>query len=85
MVVDYSLGKIYKITVPGFGDYVGSTVQKFLANRRSGHVRTSRQKPTVPLYAAVTSLETGWEGIQITLLQPFPCTSKDGLLACKRF
>jgi hypothetical protein len=82
---DYQNGKIYKIT-SGDLTYIGSTCEPTLARRLAGHVgkykhwkdgKTKEKGTSLPL------IETGQ--YEITLIELFPCGSKDELTARERF
>jgi hypothetical protein len=81
---DYQRGKIYKIT-SGDLTYVGSTTEKTLARRLSGHIRdykrwkNGKKRP-------ITSFQVIDKGdYEITLLELFPCGSKDEMTARERY
>ena len=76
---NYPNGKIYKIT-NDFSDhvYIGSTCQP-LAKRFYEHKKEARRgtKHTRHLFAFAT--EHGWDRFRITLLEHYPCDSRDEL------
>ena len=81
MPVNYQDGKIYTL-VNDVNDtiYVGSTAQKYLCNRKSGHVRKAQDiTRTSPVYTAMRTL--GSDHFKIVLHHSFPCNSKDELVA----
>jgi hypothetical protein len=81
---DYINGKIYKIT-SGDLTYIGSTCEPTLARRLSGHV-TSHKLCKNGTYGKTSSfqvIETG--NYEISLLELYPCNSKDELTARERF
>jgi hypothetical protein len=82
---NYQQGKIYKITS---GDliYIGSTCEPTLARRLSGHVCSYKRWKDKKIHKITTSfhvLELG--NYEITLIELFPCGSKDELTARERF
>ena len=81
---DYQNGKIYKIT-SGDLTYIGSTCEPTLARRLAGHVSGYKRFQNGKGYN-VTSfqlIETGQ--YEITLVELYPCGSKDELHARERF
>lgn len=83
-MVNYQDGKIYKIVCNVTGKvYVGSTAQKTLAQRLSGHVagfKTQRMKDRCTSWQI---LEHG--NYDMVLLEPYPCNTKDELSSRERF
>jgi len=81
---DYSRAKIYKITA-GELTYIGSTTQPTLARRLAGHVGDYKQWKAgkMNFISSYPLIETGQ--YEITLIELFPCTSKDELTARERF
>jgi len=81
---NYQNGKIYKITS---GDiiYIGSTCEPTLARRLAKHVAnyTGFKKGKDHFISSYTLIETGQ--YEITLIELFPCGSKDELTARERF
>jgi hypothetical protein len=81
----YKYGKIYKITSEHINKiYVGSTCKKLLSQRlahhNSGYKRWNKCKSRY-----VTSYELFELGsVQITLLEAYPCNTKDELLSRER-
>jgi hypothetical protein len=77
---DYQLSKVYQIVCLTTGQkYVGSTTQKTLAERLSGHNRSFKcwKGGKDKFTTSFTILEQG--NYQIELLEAFPCNSKDEL------
>ena len=75
---DYKQGKIYKLEGGG-KFYYGSTIQS-LPQRRGDHcsdATTRRQKTKV--YAFFNSI--GWENVSISLVETYPCSTKQELLS----
>lgn len=74
----YQNGKIYKIhSLQTDKIYVGSTTEKYLSNRLSGH-NTQFKKPEKYYYC--TSFELlKYDDAQIILIENWPCKSKDEL------
>jgi hypothetical protein len=78
MVVDYQLGKIYKlVNSVNALVYVGSTCV-VLSKRLSGH-RGSANCGTTPIHTLMR--EIGADKFAIILIEKYPCTSKDELVA----
>lgn len=81
---DYSRGKIYKIT-SGDLTYIGSTTEPTLARRLADH-KSSYKKHKEGKRGGCSSfslIETGQ--YEITLVELYPCGSKDELTARERF
>lgn len=79
---DYQLGKIYQIVCLTTGQkYIGSTTQKTLAIRLSGHVSGYKYWMNGKgwFVYSYSIIEEG--NYQIELLEAFPCNSKDELNA----
>jgi len=83
-MVNYQNGKIYKITA-GELTYIGSTCEPTLARRLAGHVGGCKRwkAGTHHFYTSYPLIETGQ--YEITLVELWPCTSKDELTARERF
>jgi hypothetical protein len=81
-MVDYQQAKIYKIVI-GQEIYVGSTTKKWLRQRKQSHIGHSKwaNLQNHPLYSLVNSLPTQWKGINLELIESYPCKSKDQLYA----
>jgi len=81
---DYQQGKIYKITA-GDLTYIGSTCEPTLARRLSGHVKNYKKwkKGNCRLTTAFNLIDTG--NYEITLIELYPCNSKDELTSRERF
>ncbi len=79
-MVNYQLGKIYKI-VNDVNDivYIGSTCNPLLSTRMSQHRASSKVATTTPLYSAMNEL--GVHSFRILLIKPFPCNNKSELEA----
>jgi len=81
---DYQQGKIYKITA---GDlvYIGSTTEPTLARRLANHIKNYKQwkKGNKRLTTAFNLIDTGI--YEITLIELYPCNSKDELTSRERF
>jgi hypothetical protein len=84
-MVNYQDGKIYKIVCNETGlIYIGSTAQKTLAQRLTGHVRDYKTYLNGKTNY-VTSYQILKEGnYEIILIKDFPCESKDKLHAEER-
>lgn len=79
---DYQLSKVYQIVCLTTGQkYVGSTTQKTLAERLSGHISNFKcwKNDKGTFTTAYHVLEKN--NYQIELLETFPCNSKDELNA----
>jgi hypothetical protein len=81
MVVDYQLFKIYRIDVPQCEIYVGSTTKRYLSQRRGGHVADSKkpERSNMLLYETINISNTKWLGIQVELVESYPCNTVDEL------
>ena len=81
---DYQRGKIYKIT-SGELTYIGSTCEPTLARRLATHVGHYKQwkNGTFNKITSFQVFETG--NYEISLLELYPCNSKDELTARERF
>lgn len=76
---NYALGKVYKITGGGL-IYIGSTCEPTLARRLAGHVGSYKQGKSI---SSSMIIETGQ--YEITLIELYPCSSKDELHSRERF
>ena len=76
---NYALGKVYKITGGGL-TYIGSTCEPTLARRLAGHVGDYKQGKNI---SSRIIIETGQ--YEITLIELYPCSSRDELRARERF
>ena len=85
-MVNYNLGKIYKIKCNVTGQiYIGSTCEKTLARRLSGHVRDYK-KHLNGKYHNVSSFKVLENGnYYIVLLESVNCANNDELKAKERF
>ena len=80
MVVNYQLGKIYKIVDNTNGNiYIGSTCEPTLARRLSGHLVYFRQNR----YSTCCEILKN-NDYDIFLLENYPCETKDQLIARER-
>jgi hypothetical protein len=85
-MVNYQLGKIYKIVCNTTGlIYIGSTCEPTLARRLSGHNRHYQCYKTgkSTFITSFHILENG--AYEIILIENYPCNSKDELHAQERF
>jgi hypothetical protein len=83
-MVNYQLGKVYKIVGNGF-IYVGSTTRPLLCKRLAGHNGMFRCFQNGILNHYYTSFKClADENHYIELLELFPCNSKDELHTCER-
>lgn len=73
-MVNYQLGKIYKL-VNNVDDkiYIGSTCATF-RERKRGHKNKSRKCPDRHVYKHLN--EIGWANIDIVLIEKFPCADR---------
>ena len=82
-MVNYQLGKIYKIVGNGLV-YVGSTCEPNLARRLAGHVaRHKHYLKGGKYYSSFEVLESG--DYHIELVEQYPCDSKDELFTRERY
>jgi hypothetical protein len=81
-MVDYSLGKIYKLIGNGL-TYYGSTCEPTLARRLSGHVTACKNNKCKRRACSYIIIEQG--NYNIILIENFPCQTKDELYARERF
>lgn len=83
MVINYQLGKVYKIVGNGL-IYVGSTCEKYLSNRLAGHNSKFKrfQKGAENYFTSFKCLSD--ENHYIELLELCPCNSKDELHKSER-
>jgi hypothetical protein len=82
----YQLGKIYKITSEHTDKiYVGSTCKKLLCQRLAAHSSNFNQwkKGNYNYISSFELFELG--SVQITLLEAYPCNTRDELLAKERY
>jgi len=81
---NYQNGKIYKITA-GELTYIGSTCEPALARRLAGHVKSHKswKNGNGNNVSSYPLIETGQ--YEITLIELFPCNTKDELTARERF
>jgi len=84
MVIDYKLGKIYKI-VNDLNDeiYIGSTVNT-LSKRMANHRANSVKYPNIKLYKFVKD-NGGWDHFKIILIEDYPCERKEQLLQREQY
>ena len=82
----YQYGKIYKITSEHINKiYIGSTCKKLLSQRLAHH-NADFKKWKNGKYPYVTSFVLFNLGsVQITLLEAYPCNTKDELLSKERY
>jgi hypothetical protein len=82
----YQLGKIYKITSEHTDKiYVGSTCKKLLCQRLAAHSSRFNQwkKGKADYTSSFELCKLG--SVQITLLEAYPCNTKDELLSKERY
>jgi hypothetical protein len=84
-MVNYQNGKIYKIE-SNLGDkiYIGSTTKNYLSQRIDSHRSQYKQWKSNKRGLTTSFLlfeEYGLENCKIILLEAFPCSSKDELIA----
>ena len=85
-MIDYQLGKIYKIECNVTGKvYIGSTCEPTLARRLTKHI-SSYKRYLNGTYSYVSSFEVLVSGnYDIVLIESYPCNSKDELHARERY
>jgi len=80
---NYQNGKIYKIT-SGDLTYIGSTTQPTVAKRLAQHVGDFKKwKPGIGKCTSYALIESG--DYTISLIESYPCNTKDELTARERF
>ena len=85
-MVNYQLGKIYKIVDNTNGNiYIGSTCEPILSRRLAQHKATYNQylKGNYPFVTSFDILKN--DNYEIVLLELYPCNSKDELHSKERF
>lgn len=84
---DYQLGKIYRLDCLSTGKcYIGSTAQPTLAKRLGDHVSGYKNWVKGGKYHFVSSFEIiKNDNYKITLIEAFPCNSKDQLTQRERY
>lgn len=86
-MVNYQLGKIYKLISPSGLIYVGSTCET-LSKRLGGHKRDYKYYQKHKNRNKVTSFilfDEDIDNIDIVLIENYPCNSKDELHARERY
>lgn len=86
-MVNYQLGKIYKLISPSGLIYVGSTCE-ILSKRLGGHKSRYKLYKNDKIKHKLTSfilLDEDYENIDIVLIENFPCNNKDELYARERY
>jgi predicted GIY-YIG superfamily endonuclease len=73
----YETGKIYRLQCSDGNYYFGSTVRT-LASRLSSHKHASKNATTSNTYNHINAI--GWDNVTITLVELFPCETKQQLL-----
>lgn len=84
---DYSKGKIYKLTTPLSDEvYYGSTIQ-LLSKRKGGHKDKylKWKKTNVKYISSCKLFEYDCNEVCITLIENYPCNSKEELEARERY
>jgi len=83
-MVNYKLGKIYKLVNNVDNEiYVGSTCSS-LAKRKAEHkIRSKRKCTNRKVYKHCN--EVGWENVGIVLIEKYPCDDKSELFKRERF
>jgi len=86
MTIDYSKGKIYKITSSKTNDvYVGSTCEPTLSRRMHGH-RSSFKRYKEGKTNFTSSFEIlKYDDAEIILIESYPCKNKDELYSRERY
>jgi len=82
-MVNYEKGKIYQLSTPHSTlIYIGSTTKKYLSQRLVTHNKNYKTWKAGKCKGKVTACELFDLGdVEITLLELYPCTSKDELHA----
>ncbi len=86
-MVNYQLGKIYKLISPSGLIYIGSTCET-LSNRLSGHKSSYKRYNENKTKKKITSfklLEEDINNIDIVLIEKYPCNSKEELHSRERY
>lgn len=86
--IKYQRGKIYKLTCEEepYKMYIGSTCEPTLARRFAGHKSNYRNYSKGGKSKYTTSFEiVRYASATITLIESFPCNSKDELLKRERY
>lgn len=86
MPIDYSLGKIYKITGNGY-TYYGSTCEPTLARRLAGHIRNYKRylNGKDHFITSFRCFENNNNDYHIILVEKYSCNNKDELHARERW
>lgn len=79
-MVDYSKGKIYKITGGDLDPYIGSTTQP-LSKRMVEH----RSRAKNNLHTTASQQLFQFDDCVITLIEDYPCKNKEQLVARERY
>jgi len=80
---DYKKGKIYKLEGGG-KFYIGSTTN-LLSKRRGDHHCDAKQERRQNTKAYLWFNSIGWENVSISLIEDFPCLTKQELLDRERY
>ena len=73
----YAKSKIYKLQCSDGYYYIGSTINKLEA-RFNNHIHDSKRFQKRQLYKHINTL--GWNNVKISLIEAYPCNSKEELL-----
>jgi hypothetical protein len=86
-MVNYLLGKIYKIQKIGGCDsvYIGSTTKKYLSERFTDHRYKYKNKRNSNFTCFNLFDEYDLSNCEIVLIENYPCDTKDELLARERY
>jgi hypothetical protein len=85
MTTKYAQSKIYKITGGGM-TYFGSTTKKYLSQRMGGHREDKKRFDAGKSNNCLSSFQIlDTPDYQITLIESFPCQSRDELRARERY
>lgn len=84
---DYQLGKIYKLISDQTEKiYIGSTCQKYISYRLSGHKADFENWKIGKRHGKCSSFELlNYDDVQVILLENYPCNSKAELEARERY
>jgi hypothetical protein len=74
-MLDYQNGKIYELynIQTGEGFYVGSTAQKYLSNRTTGHRAEATRGKKIKVYEIIRSI--GISNFSARLIESYPCNT----------
>jgi len=86
MPIDYSLGKIYKISSPSNNIvYYGSTAQKHISTRIAGHLKDYKRYLNGKQHYISSFKVLECEDYKVELLEDYPCNNNQQLKARERW